>query len=310
MYGKNCRNICKCRNNSLCDHKSGFCRCASGWIGELYVESIRDTFYKINFVILVSNFSCEKPCPLGQYGMMCHKKCQCNDGKCDPQSGECLSQNAKIVFDVSHNRSASIMKLSSDRIKAKHWIPLSGNGKIIFRNCSDSDRCEFNNDNKKTLNKSASVDQSGINKTAIIQEINANLSNLTKELVEDSDKSVVVVNSSIAIHHIHKGITGSAGTKHTLKDLLTPSTEIIIETENQDIINDHHSEFDGVDVDIDHNQELDDSDVIDSIGGYNDIVHVFAVSSINTTKSVRQRILWDFLPKSFLLVSQLLYELR
>ena len=38
MYGQNCMKMCKCRNNALCDHKTGFCRCNAGWIGELYIQ--------------------------------------------------------------------------------------------------------------------------------------------------------------------------------------------------------------------------------------------------------------------------------
>lgn len=221
--------------------------------------------------------------------MMCHKKCQCNNSKCDPQSGECLSENAKIVFDVSHNRSSSIMKVSSDRIKAKHWIPVSGNGKINIRNCSDPDRCDLYNDNNtRALHRAASVDQNDVNKTALIQELNANLSNLTKELKAASNKSVVIVNSSIAIHHIHHGVSDAAGIKHKSNDLLTPSTvNNSIETEDQDIIYDQPIEFEGMDEHIDHTDDLDDE--IDSIGGYNDVIHVFAMNSINTTKSVGQR---------------------
>lgn len=236
--------------------------------------------FKFHFI----NFSCENPCPKGQYGMMCHKKCQCNNSKCDPQSGECLAENVKIVFDVAHNRSSGTMKLSSDRIQAKHWIPVSGNGKINIRNCSD--RCEINNDDGKALNQS--VDKNDFTKTALIEELNANLSNLTKELKTASNKSVVIVNSSISIHHIHKGVIDAAEERHKLIDPLTPSTETnFVETENLDIIYDQHGEFEGMDEQIDHNGDSDDE--IDSIGGYNDIVHVFAMTSINTTKSVSQK---------------------
>lgn len=212
--------------------------------------------------------------------MMCHKKCQCNNNKCDPQSGECLTENVKIVFDVAHNRSSSVMKLSSDRIKAKHWIPVSGNGKIKFRNCSEPHQCELNG---KTLNESTVVDNDNINKTALIQELNANLSHLTKELKAATNKSVVIVNSSIAIHHIHKG--DASGIKN---DLLASSTEInFVETEHENIIYDQRSEFE-VDEHMDHSDQLDDSEEIDSIGGYNDVVHVFAMNAINKTKSVKQ----------------------
>lgn len=222
--------------------------------------------------------------------MMCHKKCQCTS-KCDPQSGECLSENVQIVFDVAHNRTSGIMKLSSDRIQAKHWIAVSGNGKINFRNCSDPDQCEWN---EETVNESTVVAQvaikndEAVNKTALLQELNSNLSNLTKELQAASDKSVVIVNSSIAIHHIHKGGDNDAGIKQKLNDPLTSSTETnLIETEN--IIDGQDNKLEDDEHKHDHGQhQQGDSDEIDSIGGFNDIVHVFAMNSINTTKSVKR----------------------
>ncbi len=187
------------------------------------------------------------------------------------------------------------MKLSSDRIKAKHWIPVNGNGKINFRNCSDPNQCDPNNG--KIGNESAWLDQHDVNKTALIEELNANLSNLTKELKAATDKSVVI-NTSIAIHHIHKGVKGDTdaagnngiGIKRKLNDLLAASTEINhIETENEDNkINEQQSE--SVDGQSDDKNDLDNSD-----GLYDNVVHVFAVSSINTTKSVRQNQFHNFI---------------
>lgn len=215
--------------------------------------------------------------------MMCHKKCRCNNNNCDPQTGDCLAENAKIIFDVSHDRSSNIMKSSTDRIKAKHWIPVSGNGKINLRNCSDPQQCTDHHRNDSNSNQ---LDQLSVdNKTALIKELNSNLSNLTKELKGASDKSVaIVVNSSIAIHHIHKSVDAKVNQK--LNDLLIPSNSEnnSSEIEIHDIIYDQLNEFDGMHEDIDH--DLEHSEEIDSIGGYNDIVHVFAMSSINTTKSV------------------------
>lgn len=228
------------------------------------------------FFILNFTFSCENPCPKDQYGMMCHRKCQCNNNRCDPQTGECLSENAKIVFDVSHNRSSNIMKLSSDRIKAKHWIPVSGNGKITLRNCSDPNRCEINVMHGRNLNEPDELKEE--KKAALIDQFNPNLSNLTNKSV------AIVVNSSIAIHHIHKSVT-DAQKNHKFKDSLSPSIteQYSTDTENEDFTYDQINEFDD-DQQIDGN--IEDSGEIDSIGGYNDIVHVFAMSSINTTKSV------------------------
>lgn len=211
---------------------------------------------------------------------MCHKKCSCNSSNCDPVGGKCLGENAKIVFDVAHNRSSGVTKLSSDRIKAKHWISVNGNGKMNFRNCSDpDDQCELYGGN--SVNSSA--DQQEVNSTALIQEL-VNLTNLTKELEAGTDKSIVIVNRTIAIHHIKKGAKGFDGAGNNsrieskLHDLITgygSSTELnYIETENQE------GDFQ------DQNEDLDESEGVDHIGEYNHIVQVFAVSSINTTKSV------------------------
>lgn len=212
---------------------------------------------------------------------MCHKKCSCNNNNCDPNSGKCLGENAKIVFDVGHNRTSSVTKLSSDRIKAKHWIAVNGNGKMSFRNCSDpDDQCEIHNLNNSTT----SVDQNDTHKTALIQELNANLTNLTKELKAATDKSIVILNASFAIHHIQKGVKALNGAarnsskKSTFDDSTTDDASTglnYIETENQE-------------GDYEHVDDADESDEIDSIHGYDHIVHVFAVSSINTTKSVTQ----------------------
>ncbi|KAJ6647481.1 Lariat debranching enzyme B [Pseudolycoriella hygida] len=295
MFGKNCKNVCKCRNNSLCDHKSGFCRCTSGWIGELY-ENYNLLCKLSNFIYTDSlDYSCENPCPKGHYGIMCQKKCQCNT-ICDPMSGKCLSENAKIVFDVSHNRSSGIMKLSSERIKAKHWIPVNVNGKINFRNCSDPNQCE--RDNGRTVSKSTSFKQNDLNKTALIQKINSNLSNLTEELESTSDKSLaIIVNASIEIHHIHKNVL--ANKEHN--DLVTPNTKInSIATEEDEMTYDEHIEADGSDQSVGHNSEL--YDEIDSIGGYNDVVHVFSISSINTTKSEQIQKLPPMVPVTLILL--------
>lgn len=216
--------------------------------------------------------------------MMCHKKCNCNNNNCDPQTGDCLAENAKIVFDTSHNRSSNIMKLSSDRIKAKHWIPVNGNGKINLKNCSDPHQCTYHRKNESFSDELDVLNED--NKTTLIQELNSNLSNLTKELKEASDKSIaIVVNSSIAIHHIHKSVDAKISQKFNDLSIPSSSENNSTEIEMQDIIYDQLNEFDGMEHNIDHH-DLEDSEEIDSIGGYNDIVHVFAMSSINTTKSV------------------------
>lgn len=217
--------------------------------------------------------------------MMCHKRCQCNDNDCDPHNGECLTQNAKIIFDVTHNRSTSVMKTSPNRIKARHWIPINGNGKINFRNCSKPDQCEPFKSGHIVDGSTVMEDRNNINKSALIKEMN--LSNSTNELEVATDRSVVVVkNTTIAIHHVHKNVKSATdSTKNVQKDLLSASTEVnYIETDNQDMNYDRYDEaVEGVG---EGENDLEDSDEIDGIGGYNDIVHVFAMSSINTTKSV------------------------
>jgi hypothetical protein len=68
MWGKYCKNECKCKNGAACDPYDGTCQCTKGFLGE----------------------KCGETCPSDRYGENCSEICRCeNDGKCDHISGEC-----------------------------------------------------------------------------------------------------------------------------------------------------------------------------------------------------------------------------
>lgn len=94
-------------------------------------------------------FRCDQPCRHGQYGMMCRNSCtkRCPSGRCHPQSGECTTNDPQIIFDSSGSRSISgTLVLSNvtkafpdDRIPAKHWIQVLGNGNFSLKNCTNQE---------------------------------------------------------------------------------------------------------------------------------------------------------------------------
>lgn len=69
--------------------------------------------------------------------MMCRNACtECGTARCNPENGECVAEESQILFDWSDNVPTNIMRLSNDRIKAKQWIQMNGNGKIVMKNCT------------------------------------------------------------------------------------------------------------------------------------------------------------------------------
>ncbi|EDW03234.1 GH11128 [Drosophila grimshawi] len=79
-WGLDCKNPCKCRNDAVCDNKTGVCHCIAGWSGQF----------------------CEQPCPRGTHGVMCRKACECPEKRCHPQSGECVGPDQTGAVNVSH----------------------------------------------------------------------------------------------------------------------------------------------------------------------------------------------------------------
>ncbi|KAH8378416.1 hypothetical protein KR093_011253, partial [Drosophila rubida] len=79
-WGLDCKNPCQCRNDAVCDNKTGVCHCIAGWAGQF----------------------CEQPCPPGTHGVMCRKACECAERLCHPQTGECVRQDHVGALNVSH----------------------------------------------------------------------------------------------------------------------------------------------------------------------------------------------------------------
>lgn len=122
------------------------------------------------------SISCERPCPIGYYGIMCRRFCgYCASGRCDAATGMCTPADLPphIIFSTPANRqsivvsststsaSPHIMRMSGGtaaplangsagshngiadamRIKAKHWIAVAGNGRMQLHNCTNTADC-------------------------------------------------------------------------------------------------------------------------------------------------------------------------
>lgn len=110
--------------------------------------------------------SCQRPCPVGYYGIMCKRFCgYCASGRCDAASGLCTPADLPphIIFSTPANRRSVVVSTSASphimrvagvvggngshnvadamRIKAKHWIAVAGNGKMQLRNCTNTVDC-------------------------------------------------------------------------------------------------------------------------------------------------------------------------
>lgn len=134
--------------------------------------------------------------------MTCRKACDCRPNKCNPITGECLTENAQIIFDSSvgnTSTSPNIMKLARERIKAKHWIQVHGNGKWNIKNCTTPDQCTnetlenatvsepiSNSTNDKIVNLIGKTHQHHVqihkNNTLMINALNSSIANLTSDV--------------------------------------------------------------------------------------------------------------------------------
>lgn len=98
-YGVGCLSRCLCANAANCDHVSGACLCAPGWIGIV----------------------CDKPCPDGYYGQDCQLKCACeNNGRCSPVTGRCLVDclPGDLSKDCNHTCPAGSWGNSCEKVSA------------------------------------------------------------------------------------------------------------------------------------------------------------------------------------------------
>ncbi|XP_014274020.1 protein draper isoform X2 [Halyomorpha halys] len=74
VFGRNCVPICSngCGNGSCIAPE--ICECEVGYTGQ----------------------NCNEVCPRGSWGMGCRQNCICNDGSCDPFSGQCMCPPGRI----------------------------------------------------------------------------------------------------------------------------------------------------------------------------------------------------------------------
>lgn len=116
---------------------------------------------------------------------------------CNHINGECLYDDSHIIFDWdgSSGRNTSTIKVPIDRIKAKHWIQIEGNGRMAMENCSSntSISCDWNNQDMVKLNST--------NKVAVGRDIDGNddgIDNITSTTNNSHDP--VMMENLIATH--------------------------------------------------------------------------------------------------------------
>lgn len=68
----------------------------------------------LSFLCFLNEFSCEQPCPLGTYGVMCRKACECESKQCHPQSGAC--ESVSHVMIASLNSTIANISQNLDRL--------------------------------------------------------------------------------------------------------------------------------------------------------------------------------------------------
>lgn len=101
---------------------------------------------------------------MGYYGISCKSVCECAARKCNHVNGECLFDDSYILFDWDGSSGRNTSTDSdgprpTDRIKAKHWIQIKGNGRMLMKNCTSDPAiaCDWNNQDIPKLNSSQSA---------------------------------------------------------------------------------------------------------------------------------------------------------
>lgn len=112
-YGRQCAQLCLCKNGATCDPVKGLCNCSAGWDG-IYCDQREFIFHRKKkrmmcepwlhfFTIIFSNKSttlswvhilCEcflsAACAMGKYGQGCQLSCPCPlETACNGVSGAC-----------------------------------------------------------------------------------------------------------------------------------------------------------------------------------------------------------------------------
>lgn len=133
--------------------------------------------------------------------MMCRNACaECGTARCNPENGECVAEESQILFDWSDNVPTNIMRLSNDRIKAKQWIQMNGNGKIVMKNCTILEGVACNPSMASKSNGSAALSNGDAhlanligethlhhvliqkNNTLLMNALNSSIANLTNDI--------------------------------------------------------------------------------------------------------------------------------
>lgn len=72
--------------------------------------------------------------------MMCRYSCECSSNKCNPQTGDCMIDDSKIIFDSTMDSFEDLSQLpaSTERIEAKHWISVNKTTKHNFLDLDNS----------------------------------------------------------------------------------------------------------------------------------------------------------------------------
>lgn len=151
----------------------------------------RPVQWQISLPFLNFSFSCESPCPAGQYGMMCKSICECSSSKCHPQTGECLMDDSLILFDwTTPSADTNVMRITKERIEASHWLKVE-NGSIVNETLKSTEGYQILRNEIQKLLQTTEISVEAVNFTNL-DSVEMQKDNITLKVFNKTTDSIII----------------------------------------------------------------------------------------------------------------------